>query len=318
MIAAMKLKIIHKLIFTLLILITISASAQDLLLTTSNDSIQCKIIEIKQNDSIEYIYFKGGIKKTEKLNLNSFLKIVPNFYLVKSQNKVDSIINNQNTKYFQKLKEKSYFKDNYFRISVDYIYSSKLREATLLVYNGQTRLLEDLKNQFTELYGYQVEFSLPLNKEKSLFLGILASNLTNEFKNYQIQTSSNASDLYNASNQISNIGVKGMYLFQSKRAYNNLYLILGMNKVYYKEEFYATNLYFINTSNTYTTFGGFNYDFRFHKNLAIGIGVIFETGFLKDVQSNESGKIVNYTLLGNGYDLLRLNYSTGLKYYLSK
>lgn len=318
MIVAMKLNTIHKHIFTLLILTTIRASAQDLLLTTSNDSIQCKIIEIKKNDSIEYIYFKGGIKKTEKLNLNSFLKVIPNFYLVKSQNKVDSIINIQNTKYFQKLKEKSFFKDNYFRISVDYLYSSRLREAKLLMYNGQTRPLEKLKNQFTELYGYQIEFSLPINKEKSIFLGILASNLTNEFKNYQIQTSTNASDLYNASNQISNIGVKGMYLFQSKRAYNNLYLILGMNKVYYKEEFYATNLYFINTSNTYTTFGGFNYDFRFHRNLAIGVGVIFETGFLKDVQSNESGKIVNYTLSENGYDLLRFNYSAGLKYYLSK
>jgi hypothetical protein len=107
----MNLNTIPKLVFMMLSLIAIKASAQDLLLTTSNDSIQCKIIEIKKNDSIEYIYFKGGIKKTEKLNLNSFLKVIPNFYLVKSQNKVDSIINIQNTKYFQKLEEKSFFKD---------------------------------------------------------------------------------------------------------------------------------------------------------------------------------------------------------------
>jgi hypothetical protein len=315
----MNLNTIPKLVFMMLSLIAIKASAQDLLLTTSNDSIQCKIIEINKNDSIEYIYFKGGIKKTEKLNLNSFLKVIPNFYLVKSQNKVDSIINIQNTKYFQKLKEKSFFKDINNRISLDYTYSARVREPSLLIYNGKTKVVEKDKEQFTELQGYQLEFSLSINKDKNLFLGVIVSNLTNEIKNYKVAGLPNALiQQYDASNQISSLGVKGMYLFQSKRAYNNLFIILGINKTFYREELYATNFYTLYTSSTYSPFGGFNYDFRFHKNLAVGLGLLFEAGFIKEINSNKNGTKTTYTLDGNGYDLFRLNYSAGLKYYLGK
>lgn len=315
----MNLNTIPKLVFIVLSLIATRASAQDLLLTTSNDSIQCKIIEIKQNDSIEYIYFKGGIKKAEKLNMNSFLKIVPNFYIVKSQNKVDSIINNQNTRYFQKLKEKTFFKDNNNRISLDYLYSARVREPSLLIYNGKTKVVEKDKVQFTELQGYQLEFSLSINRDKNLFLGVIVSNLTNEIKNYKIVGIPNAPiQQYDASNQISSLGIKGMYLFQSKRAYNNLFIILGLNKTFYKEELYATNFYTVYTSNTYSPFGGFNYDFRFHKNLAVGLGLLFEAGFIKEIDSNKSGTKATLTLDGNGYDLFRLNYSAGLKYYIGK
>ncbi len=313
---------LSKLLFLTFVLINSTAFAQDLIITTKNDSINCKLTTFNQFDSVTYLYYLGGLKKANKIASNEVQKIQINFYTEKSDKMLDSIESVEAKKsYFQLIKDKNYFKTNKYRFSFEYLYSYSVLPRKSFLYLRESNWKENQK--LHDFYGYNIDLCYAVNKSNNFFIGVLYNKI-------QLETFyNNVAVLLDGDNitsegpvdrkiEMNTIGLKGMFLFQSKRAFNNLYLILGANFTNYKDEYFTTNSYLNLQSTVLAPFLGLSYDFRFHKNLAAGVSLLLEYGAITEINSNHNGKLQTFNLQNNAISIVRLTSGMGLKYYFGK
>ncbi len=219
------------------------------------------------------------------------------------------------------MKDKSFFKANNYRFSVDLLYSNRIKETGNFV-KIKNYAVSDYE-KLNDFYGYHIDFCVAINPAKTFFVGALYNNLKSEtvFKNVDLTDNGGISYINgNVTRKIemNTVGLKGMFLFPSKRAFNNLYLQLGFNLTNYNDEYFTTKSYLSFQSMAYSPFIGLSYDFRLQKHLAVGFNAMLELGSIQEINSNQNGQLRTYNLAGSGLSILRITNGIGLKYYFGK
>jgi len=311
-----------KLLFLTFVLKQSNAHAQDLIITTKKDSINCKLIAFNKFDSVAYLYYLGGLKVVKKMSSNEVQKIQTNFYVEKLDKMQDSIENIEVKKgYFQLINNKNYFKANQFRFSFEYLYSYNVLPHKSFLYLRGSNWKENQK--LHDFYGYNIDLCYAVNQANNFFIGVLYNQIKLETFYNDVAVLLEGDNITSEGpverkTEMNTIGLKGMFLFPSKRAFNNLYLILGANFTNYKDEYFTTNSYLNLQSAVVAPFLGLSYDFRFHKNLAAGVSLLLEYGAITEINSNHNGKLQTFNLQNDAISIVRLTSGMGLKYYFGK
>ncbi len=290
--------------------------AQDLIIKSNNDSIQCQIIKFEKNDSTSYVIFKGGIKVFYSIASNDVKKIIRDFYTEIAQNNLDSIyIIQAKRNYFNKARDNGYFTEKKVRFSFDYFLILDKMNVNVIT--------PKVKNQ--DLIGdFSFQFDVSLNKSNNIYLGLKYSKYNYEVK-YEnenwfslIVVDNNAGKLLKSFVNCNSVGFNSLFKYPSKNGYNNFYLVIGINKFFYSEDYYFENNFMAFKGETYGIYSGFNYDYRIYKKLGIGCGLLINFGTVNEFEFNNNGKISKIVSENVGVNLRTINASAGLKYYIGK
>lgn len=286
------------------------SKSQDLLVTIKGDSLNCKIISIKDYYEISYLNEVGVVTRQVPIKFINYSSI--RFYndsnLIKQTDIEDKL---------NELDELKFFSDRRVRFSLNGLYAYTYG----LDINTNNSIYNYLNNQLRTNFGYLFECHLALNKKRRIFLGVQYSKVISNAIAYQVSitTAKNISYLGNAeyNTDIYTLGVNCMYSVLPKSKEHCLYASLGINSINYYENLRIGEYYSKVNSNDYALTMGIIYDYRVGTNWAIGCASTIDGGIMTNLLVNENGQTQNVILSkSKGINLERFTFTTGIKFYL--
>lgn len=294
--------------------------AQDLLVTTANDSLNCKILN--QGDSIKYSSYFGGVKKENTISANLIKAVIPNFYATSIKQFEDSLnfIKAHRT-YKQLRNDEFYFSDKKFRISMNALYSKRLPfQKDYEIYNFSS-FNDDLVYKSMYQYGGNIEIAVALNADRTSYI------------NFQVERSQNNITIENASFTIKNLNIyNGTALIQNtytsysicyldafklKKPYHVCYFSIGLSYNQLYNDIRLPNYNIVVSGQNLGAIIGAMYDNRITKNWALGVGSFLNLGYITSIKVTENGYDKKpFETIGKLYGTSRFFFSLGLKYYL--
>lgn len=294
--------------------------AQDLLITTSNDSVNCKILKI--SDKYEVSYVDSNITKTKNfVNAQVKLVIIDYYQNLKINKAIQQLkkINSSNISEskinFKKLNDLQYpYKQ--FRLSTNAVYAYRYFFGN----NSSDPILDKLMGQIRHNFGVLADAHIKVGKSKKALIGIQIG---------RIQSNGMVNDVYLISNgqtytgnaelqiNISTMGINLLMPIWKKNKNKILYISTGLNYVTYYEDFRVGYFNLVTESSTVATSIGVIYDYRLNKNWGFGCGATIDGGVLTDLNMDSNGNKLHVTLSNDkGIGLGRVVFSSGIKCYL--
>lgn len=297
-----------------------SLTAQDLLVNTANDSLNCKILN--QGDSIKYSYFFSGVKKVNTIATQNVKAVIINYFANGIKQLEDSLLYAYNHRTYRQLRnDENYFADKKFRISVNALYSKRLPfNKDNQIYNFSS-FNSDLINNSMYQYGGSLEVAFALNVDRTAYL------------NFQVERSQNNVTVENSTLTTKNLNIYyGTAFIQNtyttytisyldaiklKKTYHVCYFTIGLS---YNQMYNDIRLPNYNIAASGQNLGGVIgaiYDNRISKHLALGVGSYLNVGYISSIKVIENGYDKKpFETDGKLYGISRLFFSMGVKYYL--
>ena len=301
-------------------LLSNSSNAQDLLVTNSNDSINCKILNMFGSYEIAYIDSNSIKKKT--FAAADIKIILIDFYINKKSN--DPNVNTYPTqaKTFYKgininKLETIQYPEKRVRTSLNFLYAFRYGISNS---NGNA-VEEQLIGQLRHNYGTLFNIHFRFGKLKKSYLGIQAGRIQGNasVSNVMLNLTNGQSFAGTAEMQvnISTIGANILYPIWHRNKNKTVLLNAGFNYIWYYEDFRISNFNAITQSNTIASSIGALYDFRINQNWGVGCGATIDGGILTDLYFDINGDTQHQKVdIDKGIGLGRITLVGGLIYYL--
>jgi len=290
------------------------AYSQDLLVTKSNDSINCKIINI--SNSYQYSVLENNSAVSKSLPASEVKLIIIDYYTKKKEtNTSKNVVNNKNYINENWLDSVRFSKGKY-RISANLIYAFRYGSI-----NSSNAIEKDLYGQLRHNAGLLLDAHINISKKNNAYLGVqlgrIQANASVENVMLSHPSGVNYFGTLEAQTNISVIGANLLAKINLKDKSKLLLLSVGLNYVSYYDDLRISNYNLITTSFTVATSIGIIYDYRFNRNFAIGGGVMLDGGVLTNLTVEEFGVKKDITLnINDGIGIGRISLLCGLKCYL--
>jgi hypothetical protein len=274
--------------------------AQDLIVTSEGDSLNCKITSIK-NENVYFTFKHKEETRSTLLPVSQIKTYQYNYYKIAVVS-VDKIVSNETFPHW--------------RLAIDGGYSYQTANVGNNVPSGFSSYVEGLKS------GYH--FAGDVTYYFTEFLGVgfkyLLFKTSNQMDNISVTLSNGVTKYGNMSDDISItfIGPTFCTRLLNSNKKNALYLDLGVGYLGYQDNAIVVDKY-IQTGNTVGLVWDLGYDIGLSKNMAIGFNLALITGTLSEYDLNDgvSTKTINLTS-GNYIGLGRIDLSIGIRFNSGK
>lgn len=297
-----------------------SLYAQDLLVNTANDSINCKILN--QADSIKYSYYFSGVKKINTIATQNVKVVIPNFYAASIKQYEDSILYANTHRTYQQLRnDEDYFADKKFRISINALYSKRLSfEQDFEIYNFNS-FKDDWVNKSLYQYGGSIEVAVALNADRTSYINFQMERSQNNITSENASFTTKNFNIYTGTafiqNTYTSYSICYLDAFKLKKPYHICYFTIGLSYNQWYNDIRLPNYNIVASGQNIGGIIGAMYDNRITKNWALGIGSFLNLGYVTNIKVTENSYDKKpFETNGKIYGTSRVFFSIGVKYYL--
>jgi hypothetical protein len=272
-------------------------SAQDLVVTSKNDSINAKITKIKKG-MLHFNFVKDGEVRKTLLPLTSVKVHKKNFFL---ESEVP-----------ENYKPKNSYSGSRYRVAIQ----GGLSYLTAKTASSVPQALKNHVKQLKSGYHWGAEIHYFTNENFGFGLKYSTFYSSNSEQNVSITLIDN-SVLYGIkdTNYIHFIGPSVLYKTISSNGKNAWTSGLSLGYLGYKQKEQAGNRYFTSTAATFGMSADLGYDIYLYKKLSLGFLVSFVSGSLGEIDVENNG--VSQTIkLDERESLGRIDLSVGLRWNL--